>query len=497
MVEWYAAEEESSAMAMMLLSEGGAAPMVALTTRVAVVMGTGNTQMIERSSFVIEPPTNPGVVFVGILMVDIATDINNDGVIDETDDSTEVSGVGEIVRVNDDLDPAENEDDLQLMRLTLDPMLSGGSVWFTYDPSKVAIWKDKGMAQYIAPGSENSPTWDVEAGATVPTNVFIQGVSATASNASISIVLHIKTGSAECTDAIRFTVTDKVGHYAYFQGIRDYLVENNARLYMDAITVDGGFSLNIPDFKLVAVRAEQASLWMLDARVLDLRNAEEVQDSFPGMDIICNAAFYHMTDEETFGDKTIGSVVGGGAELGISGPVAAFYATAEYRGWLGQHDDSTFAWAQNEEAASVGGLSSGASGLHALIPADYGRSYAEIIAAVDVENAPQATAALSHIGVANNNGENILFLVYVNEPYPIGDVWTDPIRRDTDLLPKLVISGCSSLRGLDGGGSVGIVHRDLDGNMQTWVKAPRHWSRYSPPYEDRVNNYFMLHISGD
>jgi hypothetical protein len=73
-VEWFAAEEEASTMNQMSMMSEGPVPPVARTARVAVVLGTGSTQMVERSYFVIDPPTNKGVVFVGVLMVDIDDD---------------------------------------------------------------------------------------------------------------------------------------------------------------------------------------------------------------------------------------------------------------------------------------------------------------------------------------------------------------------------------------------------------------------------------------
>lgn len=70
-VEWFVPEEEAPTMNQMSMMSEGSVPPVARTSRVAVVLGNGGTQVVERGYFVIDPPTNKGVVFVGVLKVDL------------------------------------------------------------------------------------------------------------------------------------------------------------------------------------------------------------------------------------------------------------------------------------------------------------------------------------------------------------------------------------------------------------------------------------------
>ncbi|TFG50771.1 MAG: hypothetical protein E4H40_00575 [Candidatus Brocadiia bacterium] len=441
----------------------------------------------ESDPFFAEEKT--GTLYV--VKLDIATDINNDGTIDATDEPIEESGIGEIVRVNDNNDPASGEDDLQYMKVKIEPTLTQGVVWFTYDTNKVAIWKNLTRTQPIASGSETAPTWNLGLGDIIPDHVYIEGITSTVKNASIDLILHLKIGGTEYTDTILFTVTDQVGHYAYFRGVKDYLVENNAKVFLDDVFVSGGFSTKA-DFVLVGVRSDKATLKVVDAKTPDLADIGQVMNDYPQSHIIANGTFYHLAGGilPSYGPWTYGKIIEGGSELPISSNTP--YAIT-YRGWFAQKIDGSFTWARGSEPSPTSPTKSAIGGMAAFIPGLYAPSYLDIINAINADNPSQFTSALSHLGLADENGEGILFLLYINDDAPAAQAFPASVDRAGDLFPNLVLSGTSVLFGLDGGGSVGVAHVNLDGSLDVTCRAWR--QKWWLPTPDKVNNYIVITVS--
>ena len=423
--------------------------------------------------------------FVTVIKVDIATDINNDGTIDAADEPIEESGIGEVIRVNDTDDLSGVEDDLQYMEVKIQPTLTQGKVWFTYDTTKVKIWST--LAQTpgteIPSGTETSPNWNLGAGGTVPDHVYVEGLSATASNASINVVLHVKIGGAEYTDTILVTVTDKLGHYAFFAGVFDYLVENNYRTFkclVDLPIEDAG------DFSFVAVRSDRASLSVYDGasdNSLASKTIYGVMDKFNGATIIANGTFF----VESTG-KTRGRCLHSGTPLAISVDLDPAEDNSG-KGWFGQ--DQTFNFAHN--APSVDPPTSGASydalgGLVAFLPT-YGSKTIDTICAKTPHPAAWDTAAAHIMGLSSQN-KVLFFMVNGNPLTGYGGHTSYPIRN---VVASLQLSGADVVRGLDGGGSVALAHTERDGtNLGTArMPGPRHTL---PPIQGRVSNYVIVYL---
>lgn len=422
--------------------------------------------------------------------IDIATDINNDGVVNAVDDPVEESGIGEIVRVDDDLDPTAGEDDMQYMKVKVEPVLAQGVVWFTYDTNIVSMWEDLEKTQPIPPGSDTSPTWDLSADS-LPDHVFVEGITTTVENASIKLVLHLKLGDAECTDTILFTVTDQVGHYAYFMGAKDYIVENDTEVFLDDVFVSGGFA-DVADFVMVGVRADKAELTVADSKTPDLADIGQVMDAYPNSHIIANGTFYHLAGGllPSYGPWTYGRVIEGGSALPISSNTPY---SITYRGWFAQNTDNSFSWARGSEPSLGSPTKSAIGGMAAFIPGGYASSYLDIVNAINADNPSQFTSALSHLGLANENDEGILFLLYINDDAPASQAFPTSVDRAGDLFPKLALSGTSVLFGLDGGGSIGVAHVDIDGALDVKVRSWR--QKWWLPTPDKVNNYIVITVS--
>ena len=406
--------------------------------------------------------------------------------IDDADEPLEEQGLGEIVRVNNLYDPA-GEDDLQEVKLIQNPnSVRSGVVWFSYDASKVKLWKDIGRKQSITSGSATSPTWDLTTD-TLPGVFYIEGLAPTTGAAPAEVVCHYQVGATHTTDTILLTVTDKVGHFAYFRGVRDYLVENKVRVFMDDVLMTGGFPTGA-DFKLVAFRKEKATMSVIDAKANNWTSIDAVWSANPQAHVIINGTFFTAPAGFLggFGDKTEGTVVDNGAELtNISQPVPSTKAPA-YKGHFSQKLDGTYVWARNVEA-NTAGLKAGVSGLAAFIPKNATETYSDIISAINVPHPSQYESAVAHVGVADVNSEGLVFLLFT------ADAEADDFPSQIDRAPMfegLVSSGASMCYGLDGSGSIGVVHEDLTKRIVRVVKGNKHtWLPW------KVNNYIIFEIT--
>jgi hypothetical protein len=447
-----------------------------------------------------------GVVIEGVLNVvnaDLDSDINNDGEIDDDDEAGETTELGEIVFVDKDaagLDPSSGEDDLQLMELTFEPSdLGQGVAWFTYDSDKVQLYKDDTEADTskIDPGTEASPNWDLESGDTIPDEVYVRGLESTEEGGSIEIEFHWKKNSAEFTDKILTTVTDQVGHYAFFAGVRDYLTEyrgpgaTDFKLFEDVVDASGGGD---KDFRLVAVELEKVQLSIHDAYSPSPQHKSitDVKAAKPGAAIIVNGTFWDKADLGV-ADHTDGRIINNYTTLPISEDMTAGQAP-EVKGWLGQRKDDQFsANAPNAEppvpSAPYGNtdLRAAVGGVAALYPTYGGKSVGNIIDAISAEHGNWNDRQSNHIGY--DSDDKVLFVITTYNA--ASDHYTpDIVLHET--ISALVDSGADLIRGLDGGQSVALAHRDREGNNLAIATAGDRHIGWFPNY---VNNYVIITFS--
>ena len=108
-------------------------------------------------------------VNVSVLNVDLDSDLDNDGDIDEDDEPLEQQHIGEVIRVDDELDSTAGEDDLQYLSINVDEFtVDRGKVWFTYDQAHVELYEDFGEEDRIQSGGIGGHHWDLDSGDTVP-----------------------------------------------------------------------------------------------------------------------------------------------------------------------------------------------------------------------------------------------------------------------------------------------------------------------------------------
>lgn len=445
------------------------------------------------------------LVNASILKVDIATDINNDGTIDAADEPIEESGIGEVVRVDDIDDRPGGEDDLQYMQVKIEPTLTRGVVWFTYDTAKVKIWPT--LAQTpgteITSGSEASPNWNLGAGGTVPNHVYIEGLATTAQGASTNVVLHVKVGGTECTDTILFTVTDQVGHYAYFAGVRDYLTEYRGpgaphfKLFHQVIDAPGGPTSGLlagKDYCLVAVQKDKAKMGVCDAYAYGLSKIDDVLGPFGDRYIIVNGTFQWpvLGGPPYTWASAVGRCLQNYTAIVHCRDMLSSDKKPEFKAWFGMSGTlalTAFNYGTPTGTSSSGpycepvvptppytstSLYSAIGGTVRILPTYDGLTIKNILDGVKTEHDWYKRQS-AYIGLASPDE-----VIFVMTTYDASVEDYVPVIATDVLISSLQASGADVLFGLDGGSSVALWHRDRLGGttLPVATKGDKHvpWS---------------------
>ena len=229
---------------------------------------------------------------------------------------------------------------------------------------------------------------------------------------------------------------------------------------------------------------------VLDAKARKWDGIREVRDRLRGdsaVAIIVNGTFFSPPRHflPGFGESTLGVVVDSGTELiNISKPVPVDMKP-QYKGYFGQRSNGSFVWARNTEV-QPSTVRSGVSGLSAFIPKNSQETYTDIINQIDQVHGSQYTSAMAHVGIANQSGEGILFVLFTANP----NASDFPSLDRAPFFADLVTSGVSMCYGLDGSGSVGVALEDTDGQLQVVVEGHKHRSLHW-----KVNNYLVFSVA--
>ncbi len=442
-------------------------------------------------------------VKVVIIKVDLDSDIDNDGDIDDDDEPLEEVDLGEVIRVNDtddidgDSDGTDEEDDLQYLEMKIEPTLTEGKVWFTYNTSKVKLWKTMAMGtgDAIPSGSYATPTWDLGAGDTLPAYVFAEGLATTAetdTEASRQIILHWGNGTADCTDTLLTTVTKDLGHYAYFAAVPDYIKEKRSpgepdyRLFDDEVDSPGGPAGMTHN--LVAVLMEETTSTSHDARAAGHKYQGHVKTAFSDAVIIANGAFFE-TEPDDFGE-TIGICVEGGSQIVNSRPMSGTWPDDDphysVMGWVGQAA-TTDTWTHQEpkvEPPTTGSIRAATGGLIAFYPTYEGKSITDIANAVSL-----LKTSASHI-MGWDDDAGVLYFVASQS----GGDYSTPIDL-AGLITDIVSSGADVVYGLDGSSSIALLHKNrLNNNLQLYGSPGGRHSGLVWPFVERqrVVHYIII-----
>ena len=439
------------------------------------------------------------------LSVDLATDINNDGTIDSYDDEIEDVGLGEIIRIDNDDDPF-GEDDLQEVRVTVSPHgLSEGLLWITYDPEKVTVWEDEELTIPI-PSIMNpeDATFRLSESVEIPARLFVEGVGLTEEGNGTTLTVHLLASGGFSEDTLLLTVTGEIGHFAYFAGVRDYLIENQYQVFTDEFRAPG---LDPVDFRITAVKSDTSKLEVYDAHTAGHTSIHDVLSyalaAVPDTRIILNGTFFD--DLPPYTGQTVGRIINNYEELSISTPMKSDGPGGwciTNKSWFGQQGDYTWVLSipssdplKPSEPVSTTpphestDLRAAVGGLVAVYPIYHNKTLQKIVSESAIPYGWDHRPS-NYIGF--DTDQNTLFAVTTTDVF-----WRQWWRRPIDLAEMISNLGKSgadvTLYGLDGGTSIALAHTDQRGdNLEVKEAAPRHFG-----FGAAVSNYVIIQEMGN
>ncbi len=236
------------------------------------------------------------------MIVELVSDLNNDGKIDDADVQLkeDVSDKGaEFLFVNDNIsnglwdkdDPGKPsgytaDDDIQKIRVKCLP--ASDAVWFDYpEISKLAFYKNK----TCAPSDKMTFPLDLSSGILLPEILYIRAEGLFSSQISGDLILkHGKLDKSVTLgeDKLRLTIVNNVGDVKFFHAVRDYILENNTRLWVGQKQYSPYGMIRI-----VAMREESTRMVALDTywRTQPLWGIDAVVANYPGYTVAINANF--------------------------------------------------------------------------------------------------------------------------------------------------------------------------------------------------------------
>ena len=447
----------------------------------------------------VEPPSSNGIVSIVLVQVDIVSDINDDKAITQADEPLKISGMGKVILIdtNTASPPPVSDDFLKYTSIAITPTQSNGSVWFTYDTAKVALWYNNGGSMESIPNV--GTFWFLGVDGNLPDHIYVQGVATTIANNPTKIVMHVLSGTTEFTDTMLCTVTD-FGHPAYFAGIRDYIKgfrETNypaIKLYEAPIHAPGGPSA--PTHNLVAVMMTNVNMSIYDARAVGDNSISAVIGSKPNSVIVANAGYFEHDSTYIGRGWNIGLMLN---SIGIMTNCRVATSGDDhygYRGWIGQNTTASFNSGTLAEPPTNGSMSSALGYVGGLYP-PYGSLTFASIASTWGSTWGLNQVPSNLIGWSSDN--DVLFIATTcvasesvfGYPFPLTKQYT-PAIDFPGFLSKFTNGTATAIFALDGGGSPALAHKDRFGGSIGVVgtPAPRHSSVY--PFNDIVRDYIVI-----
>jgi hypothetical protein len=362
----------------------------------------------------------------------------------------------------------------------------------------------------------------------------------TAQGSSINIVLHVKVGGIEWTDKILFTVTDRVGHHAFFAGVRDYLTEYRGpgadkfklfQCYLDAsgqVISEQAFNASSTPgdyYRLVAVRNDKARMHIYDAFTAGIPNARgsDAVSCNPGAFILLTGSFFYpwRPDQGHLPSsiKTQGVAIENYVQIPCSAAMDSLsgdWATSwpQCKSWLGQYGPSgnnQFVWAvprwagppHPEPSVSQNpSLYSAIGGMICLFP-NWGSgdvaSPGKIQQYTDGNGTPGSgyefnKKASVHMGLAwTDDSEKGVFFAMTSATEAAAGKSSSLPRPISALVDKLVDSGAQALFETDGSSSAALAHRDRLGGHLSWKVQGDKAKYYSLAY--CLPTYIVIELS--
>jgi hypothetical protein len=244
-----------------------------------------------------------------LLPFELSSDLNNNGKIDSADSQLKTDGAKtdatdeakekatEYLFVNDDLsnglwdkddedapEDATEDDDAQEIKTVC--AATWGAIWFEHPIiEKLAFYKTKEC------NAADKLTFPFALSATdkLPEKLYVRAEEVTV---QVEGDLVMKFGKADKTetwaeDKLKFTVVKELGDKKYFHAARDYILENNTRLFVH----EKKYPASSPSttFRFCVMREEATSLWPIETfyRTPQIAGIDSVAASYP-MTVILN-----------------------------------------------------------------------------------------------------------------------------------------------------------------------------------------------------------------
>lgn len=419
--------------------------------------------------------------------MDLDSDLDNDGDIDDDDEPLENVGLGEIIRYNDNDDPAGIEDDLQYMSFSVMPKDSG-KIWFTFNAARLRLWEDQNMTTNIPVGDSIHPTWDLDHGDVLPAQIYVEALATTASNAPEQIVLHRYWGGADVTVSIRVTLTANLGHFAYFDSIPDYIREYRGpdapttyRLFEDQLDAPGGPAGATHNF--VAMMSDDVNIRIHDARAAGHAYYGDVLAANPNAVVILNASYFETTWPQGIAK---GICVSDGSFMTNSRALVSGDDFYGYRGWAGRipAEEWSHGIPHNQvppEPPINGSLDFALGGLLPLLTTENGNM-------VPSGAFGYYEAGSNLIGWSTNG---VLFFAATIDPV---HSYNPPIDF-SGFIDRISASGAAGVYEMDGSSSIAFCHQNPFGqNLHLYGGiGERHWPAVYTIYKSqRISNYVII-----
>jgi hypothetical protein len=273
---------------------------------------------------------------VGLLPVDLISDLNNDGQITAADnplrDAAAASGATdeikdkgtEFIFHNDTLSngiwdkedtdpdrPATAKDDDDAEEITIKPGITEGEVWLDH-PAIAGLSFYKTRECNAADKVNLSPTskFTVSASNPFPDKLFMRADGTLAyppadPQFAGDLVLKIKVGTnGQEIEAVKMklTVVKQLGAKKYFHTSKDYILERNTRFHIkDAEYEDDRFGWGDSHFRVVSMRESATTLFPIDASRraggVQLKGIDSTAAAFPGISVAINGNISYFSDD--------------------------------------------------------------------------------------------------------------------------------------------------------------------------------------------------------
>jgi len=317
---------------------------------VKVLSWTNTTGATNSPRYTIDPlnytnangsrQTNTGWYEVTLLPMELNSDLNNDGEIDGADsalrDAVYKSGASaddiekgtEYLFVNDAMsnglwdkdDPNKpsgttDDDDIQELKVTLSPNF--GAAWFEHPAiDKLEFYKTKACAA----GDKITFPWNLSNNNPLPGKIYVRTLNDVAAQVEGDLVLKFGKEDKSQTFAevkLKFTVVKQLGDSKYFKAARDYILENNTKLFAHQRDYSGTV------FRIVCMREEATSMSAIDTSRTSpvLKGIDAVKSANASSTVIINGNQCFFADDRNklfaslardITDKCHGRIVRGG-----------------------------------------------------------------------------------------------------------------------------------------------------------------------------------------